>query len=105
MSRKRSGEEPKDLKQYARLQDWTPETLRATRLKLGLTQKEIASVIDCTPNAISFLENGRSTSPWAIHMYGIILERYWAGIHGYVPAFRKIGENTFMEETNELRTI
>ncbi len=105
MSRKRFGEEPKDLKQYARLQDWTPETLRATRLKLGLTQKEIASVLDYTPTMISLLENGRSASPWAIHMYGIILERYWAGIHGYIPAFRKIGENKFLEEKDEWRAL
>lgn len=87
----------KNVSQYMHFIDWTPKTLRETRKKFKLTQKDIADVVGLTPVAISAIENGRTTSPWTVQLYGIILERYYAGIHGYSPAFRKVGESDFME--------
>lgn len=87
----------KNVSQYMYFINWTPETLRETRKKLKLTLKDIAKVMDVTPVTIGCLERGDTTNPWSLHLYGIILERYYAGIHGYVPAFRKVGESDFME--------
>ena len=94
-----------NLKDYIHFQNWTSESLRNTRKKLKITQQEVADVMGVSKIIISHAENGHSVNPMTITLYGIILERYWAGIHGYIPAFRKIGENKFMEETNELREI
>ena len=96
---------PKHVAQYMHFGNWDGKSLQETRNKLGLTQKDIADVIGVTPVAICYIETGKSSNPWAIQMYGIVLERYWAGIHGYIPAYRKIGENHFMEEQNELYEI
>ena len=95
--------ERQNLKMYAALGDWTPDKLRETRIQLGLSQKDIGELVGMTGAAVSFLERGQSANLCAIPLYGIILERYWAGIHGYVPAFRKIGESTFMEEAMMLQ--
>ena len=90
--------EPKDVKQYMYFIEWTPESLRETRRRLGLTQEDIAEVMGLTKSAISCLERRISNNVWAIQLYGIILERYIAGTQGYIPAFRKIGESTFLKE-------
>lgn len=87
--------EKKYVKQHMHFIDWTPESLRETRKKFKLTQKDIAEVVGLTPVSISAIERGDTTSPWAVQLYGIILERYYAGIHGYLPAFRKVGESEF----------
>ena len=63
-----------------------------------MTQQEVADVLGVSKVVVSHAENGHSVNPIMITLYGIVLERYWAGIHGYIPAFRKIGENKFMEE-------
>ena len=94
-----------NLKEYIHFQDWTPESLRNTRKKLKITQQEVADVMGVSKIVISHAENGHSVNPMTLTLYGIILERYWAGIHGYIPAYRKIGESKFMEESNELREI
>ena len=94
-----------NLKDYIHFQNWTPESLRNTRKKLKITQQEVADVMGVSKVIISHAENGHSVNPMTITLYGIILERYWAGIHGYIPAYRKIGENKFMEEQNGLYEI
>ena len=91
-----------DLRDYMHFIKWTPEKLRAARKMMGLYQWQIADLIGLTTCAITQLENGKVSSPWAIQMYGIILERCWAGMNGYIPAFRKIGTNKFMEEKDGL---
>ena len=94
-----------NLQEYIHFQDWTPDKLRETRKRLKITQKEIADAMGVGKVMISQIENHYSASPIAIKLYGIVLERYWAGIHGYIPAYRKIGENHFMEEQNGLHEI
>ena len=71
------------------------KTLRKERLKLGVTQEEIAQVIGVTKATISHIERGLTNSPWALLMYTIIIERYKAYSDGYVPAYRKVGTNEF----------
>ena len=88
-----------NLKDYIRFND------RSTRKKLKITQQEVADVLGVSKVIVSHAENGHSVNPMTITLYGIILERYWAGIHGYIPAYRKVGENEFMEESDELREI
>ena len=97
MPRKGEIVESIDLKDYIHFGEWTAKTLRATRKKLKLTQKDIARFMGLTSSAISSIELGVSTNPWAFVTYGIILERYYAYTKGYVPAFRKIGENEFAD--------
>lgn len=75
--------------------DWTPENLRLFRTGLGLTQKEVAEFFGVTAVAVSAWETGRTSNPIARQMYGIFLERYYACLKGYVPAYRKIGADTF----------
>ena len=87
-----------NLKEYIHFQNWTPESLKSTRKILKMTQQEVADVLGVSKVVVSHAENGHSVNPIMITLYGIVLERYWAGIHGYIPAFRKIGENKFMEE-------
>jgi len=94
-----------NLKDYVHFNDWTPDKLRETRKKFKITQKEIAEAMGVGKVMISQIENNYSASPIAIKLYGLVLERYWAGIHGYVPAYRKIGENEFMEESDDPREI
>ena len=77
---------------------WTPEKLRETRKDLGIRQKDIAEILGMTCPAISAIETGKTTSPWAIQLYGIILERYYASLMGYVPAYRKLGDSKFVSE-------
>ena len=79
-------------------QPWTIEELVATRKKLGLRQRDISDLIGLTPPAISALETGKVTSVWAINLYGVILERYYAALKGYIPAYRKLGQSQFIGE-------
>ena len=58
---------------------------------------DIAEVMKVTGTTVANIENGRNTSPIAIQLYGIVLERYWAYERGYVPAYRKVGQNKYYE--------
>ena len=79
------------------LNDWTPEKLREMRLRMNLSQKTVGDVMDVSRVTISNIEKGKYTNPMHIMLYGIVLERYYAYKRGYVPAFRRVGENKFME--------
>lgn len=79
------------------LNDWTPEKLRETRLRMNLSQKAVGEILGVSGMTISNIEREKYTNPMHIMLYGIVLERYYAYKRGYVPAFRKIGENKFME--------
>lgn len=85
------------LKKELGLNDWTPEKLREVRLRMNLSQKTVGEIIGVTGKTISNIEKGKYTNPIHIMLYGIILERYYAYKHNYAPAFRKIGENKYME--------
>lgn len=93
--------EIRDIRPDLHLIDWTPESLKATRVKLGLKQEEVANVVGVSKAAVSNLERNYTTNPWALQMYGIILERYYAHLNGYIPAYRKIGENNYAEEMHD----
>lgn len=84
----------KKLKEFARLNYWTPEKLRDARINLRLAQRDIAELMGVTVPCISALETGRTLNPWAVALYGIILERYWAGEQGYVPVYRNEKDET-----------
>lgn len=75
--------------------DWTPEDLRKLRTGLGLTLEDVADFFDITAPTVSNWENGKVNNPMVLQMYGVFLERYYAIIKGYIPAYRKIGSNTF----------
>jgi transcriptional regulator with XRE-family HTH domain len=75
--------------------DWTPENLRSFRKKLGVRQDYIAKLFDISPATISHLETSKVKNPMANQMYGLILERIYAYQQGYLPAYRKTGENEF----------
>lgn len=85
------------LREKVFFNDWTPEKLRETRKNLGLSTYDIAEVMQVTGTTVANIENGRNTSPIAIQLYGIVLERYWAYERGYVPAYRKVGQNKYYE--------
>lgn len=94
--------EEKDVSQYLYFKQWTPDSLREMRKRLKLTQADIAKAMDITAPSISAIENGRTMNPWAIQLYGIILERYQAGILGYRPTYIRTCDNVFMEGYDEL---
>ena len=87
----------RDLRPVLKLNVWDGPSLNTERVKLGLTQAEIAKIMDVTPNSISAIERGISNNPWTIQCYGIILERYRAYVDGYIPAYKKIGTNELMK--------
>ena len=76
--------------------DWTANDLKQARIGLGLTMKEVGKILDVAPQTVQRWEDGRNNNPMVLRMYGIFLERYYAAIKGYVPGYRKIGENTFI---------
>ena len=79
------------------LNEWTPETLKKTRESLELSQYDIAEALNTTQATVSNIEKGNSASWGICQLYGILLERYWAYKHNYIPTYRKIGENVFLE--------
>ena len=87
----------RDIRPDMHFVTWTPEMLKKKRLELELTQSEVAAVIGVTNVAISSIERGIACNPLAIQLYGIILERYEAAINNYIPGYRKIGTNEFLE--------
>ena len=95
------GEFRKNLKHDLLLCEWTPEKLKNTRVELGLSQNDIAELLDVTRGVVYNIENGKSSSPSAVILYGLIIERYWAYMNGYVPAYRKVGKNTFYEGVSQ----
>lgn len=87
----------RDLRPVLYFNDWDGLSLGDERVRLGLTQAEVAKIVGVSPNAISAIERGISNNPWAIQCYGIILERYKAYANGYIPAYKKIGTNELMK--------
>ena len=87
----------RDISPDIRFMSWTPEMLKKKRNELGLTQSEIAAVVGVTNIAVGHIERGVASNPWAIQLYGIILERYEAAKNDYIPGYRKIGTNEFLE--------
>lgn len=75
--------------------DWTPENLYKFRMGLGLTLQEVGDILGVSKMTVRNWENGHITNPLVIQMYGIFLERYYACLKGYIPAYRKIGTDTF----------
>jgi len=75
--------------------DWTGESLKRFRTGLGLTLKEVGDLMGVSFITVRNLETGQILNPMKIQMYGIVLERYYACLKGYIPAYRKIGTDTF----------
>ena len=86
--------------------DYNIENLKKLRIECGLLQKEVAKILGVHQVTVCQWENGKVTNPIVLQMYGIFLERYYARKKGYIPAFRKIGEETIKltEEVNMLTT-
>lgn len=81
--------------------EWTPETVKETRKNLGLTQYDVAEALCVTQPTIAHLERGDSASWHLIQLYGIFLERYWAYNNGFIPAYRKVGENIYLNPVED----
>ncbi len=77
--------------------NWTPELLLETRESLGLTRKYVADIFEVSVVTIRNLEMHKVKNQLAIIAYGNFLERYKAYQDGYIHAYRKIGEQKFME--------
>lgn len=77
---------------------WTVEELVATRKRFKLRQRDISEAIGMTVSSIAMFERGKVNSPWIEKLYGLILERYYAAQLGYIPAFKKLGQNQFIGE-------
>lgn len=74
---------------------WTPDKFKEVREALGLTQKQLGTLLDVSSPTISYLERGKVVSPLILLGYGVVLEHLYAYYSGYVPAYRKVGESTF----------
>ena len=85
-----------ELRRLMILNEWTPESLKRTRLMLGLNTNDISAVLGVSRPVVSNIEKGINANYATMQLYGIVLERYWAYQHGYVPAYRKIGQNDFV---------
>ena len=76
---------------------WTPEKLRQMREALGLSQSDIGDILGVSKSTVSHLELGYNMAGPTFFAYSVALERYYAWTMGYLPSFRKIGMNEFME--------
>lgn len=94
-----------DLKRCISICDWSPASMRRTRRQLGLTVEQVANALDVSPPSIRKLESGGGVSASLYKLYGMLLERYYAITKGYIPAYRKIGENKFMSEMDARRGL
>lgn len=77
--------------------EWNGDLLRRQRRRLGLSRAQIAKALGVSDQTVTKIEEGYSVYPPTVQLYGIILERYYAYLYGYIPAFRKIGENKFID--------
>ena len=83
--------------------NWTPELCKLTREKLKISRKEMADIFGVSPPTIFNLEHDKVKNPMALMMYGTALERICALRRDYIPGFRKIGTNDFMQESMCIR--
>ena len=74
----------------------TPYDLKTIRQNLELTQEDIGNIVGVTKAVICNIEGGRMNDPLKLLAYQIILERIMAYNQGYVPAYRKVGTNTYI---------
>lgn len=56
--------------------EWSPDSVRAVRKDLKLTQQDISEYLGISSDAIRKLERGDSVSPTTLLAYGDLLERY-----------------------------
>lgn len=88
----------RNIRPHLYLKEWTAEKLRNERQALGLTLDDIGNVMGVTGTSIWYIEAGKTVNPWAIQMYGIILERYKAYVENYIPTYRKAGAMTEIKD-------
>ena len=89
--------DPYELIEQARFRPRNGHELRAMRKQLGLSRAQVAEVLDISRQTITNLESERNLYMPLLVMYEAFLERYFAADHGYLPSFRKAGENAYAE--------
>ena len=67
------------------------------RKQLGLSRAQVSEALDISRQTITNIESERNAYMPLLVMYETFLERYFAADHGYLPSFRKAGENAYAE--------
>ena len=93
----------RDLKRLITFIDWEPEKLKHMRQYLGLTREEVAYALNVSVASVIKMENSNVGSAALFWLYGELLERCYAASKGYVKAYRKVGENSFISDIDVKR--
>ena len=76
-----------NIKQILKPVEWTGDLLREMRLKMNLTQKDVAELLGISACTISHIETGKFYYPVHMYAYGTLLERYYAYCKRASPTF------------------
>lgn len=90
----------RELRELISFIKWTPERLKHMRLYLGLSREDVAYALNVSVAAVKKMENQNIGSAALFWLYGELLERSYAASKGYIKAYRKVGENSFISDVD-----
>lgn len=74
---------------------FTPVELYQIRESMGVTISQVQAYTGLHHQTIRSIEAGEPAHQASINLYQLMIERLYALHEGYLPGYRKIGENIF----------
>lgn len=78
-----------------RFPHFSPVELAQIREDMGVSISQVTAYTGIHPQTIRRIESGKGGAPALENLYQLAIERLYAYDQGYLPAYRKIGENEF----------
>lgn len=78
-----------------RFPNFTPVELAQIREDMGISRAQVEEYTGIGHNTIRRIESGEGANIALENLYQIAIERLYAYKQGYLPAYRKEGENDF----------
>lgn len=78
-----------------RFPDFTPTELAQIRENMGVSVAQVEAYTGIHHQTIRRIESGKGGHTAMENLYQLAIERLYAYNEGYLPAYRKIGENEF----------
>lgn len=78
-----------------RFPSFSPVELAQMREEMGISISQVTAYTGIHPQTIRRIESGKGGAPALENFYQLAIERLYAYKQGYLPAYRKIGENEF----------
>ena len=79
-----------------RFPNFSPVELAQIRQNMGITISEVENYTGIHHQTIQRIESGKGANAALENLYQLAIERLYAYNNGYLPAYRKIGENEFI---------